>query len=53
MTSVISSIETPASLMATRQGAMVRSIKSSTKDSNFVRVILTTKCLGPVASAVM
>ena len=53
ITSPISSMLTPASFSAVRHGAMVRSIKSSTKDSNLVRVIFTTKCLGPEASAVM
>ena len=53
ITSPISSMLTPASFRAVRQGAIVRSIKSSTNDSKLVRVIFTTKCLGPDASAVM
>ena len=42
----------PASLIAVRQGAMVRSIKSSTNASNLERVSLMFKCFGPEASAV-
>ena len=39
--------------MATRHGSIVLAIRSSTKDSNFERVILIFKCFGPDASAVM
>ena len=38
---------TPASLIAMRQGSMVRSISSSTSDSNLARVILIDRCFGP------
>ena len=38
----------PASLMAVRQGPMVRSTSSSTKDSSLARESLSTKCLGPL-----
>ncbi len=44
---------TPASLMAVRHGAMVRSIRSSTSASSFARVSLMFRCFGPDASAVM
>ncbi len=44
---------TPASLIAMRQGSIVFSIKSSTSDSNFARVIFIDRCLGPDWSAVM
>ena len=44
---------TPASLIAMRQGSMVRSIRSSTSDSNLARVIFMLRCFGPLWSAVM
>ncbi len=53
MTSSMSDTDTPASLMAVRQGAMVRSIRSSTRLSSLERVSLMFRCLGPEASAVM
>ena len=53
MTSEISELDKPASCIACSHGAAVLSIKSSTNDSNFERVIFTTKCFGPDASAVM
>ncbi|MNW21426.1 hypothetical protein D3C71_2223480 [compost metagenome] len=53
ITSSMSDTEMPASLMAVRHGAMVRSIRSSTSDSSLARVSLMFRCLGPVASAVM
>ena len=53
MMSSMSAIFTPASLIAMRQGSAVRSISSSTKLSSLDRVILTARCLGPEASAVM
>ena len=49
----MSEVERPASLSAIRQGSIVRATKSATKPSSFARVTLITKCLGPVASAVM
>ena len=49
----MSSLVTPASLRAVRQGSKERWIKSSTRLSNFALVNLTFKCLGPLASAVM
>ena len=49
----MSETETPASLMAVRQGAMVRSISSSTRLSSLARVSLMFRCFGPEASAVM
>ena len=44
---------TPASLIAMRHGSIVRSIKGSTSDSNFARVIFIDRCFGPDWSAVM
>ena len=44
---------TPASLIATRQGSMVRSISSSTSASSLARVIFIVRCFGPDWSAVM
>ena len=43
----------PASLSAARQGSSVRWIRSSTRDSSLARDSLITRCLGPLASAVM
>ncbi len=43
----MSESETPASLIAIRQGSTVRWIRSSTSDSNFARVIRSERCLGP------
>ena len=53
ITSSMSVTVTPASLMAVRHGAMVRSISSSTSDSSLARVSLMFRCFGPEASAVM
>ena len=53
ITSLMSETLMPASLMAVRQGAIVRSIRSSTRLSSLARVSLMFRCLGPVASAVM
>ena len=44
---------TPASLIAMRHGSIVRSISSSTSDSNLARVIFIDRCFGPLWSAVM
>src|SRR5471032_2148269 len=44
MMSSISPTFTPASLIAIRHGSMVRSIRSSTSDSSFARVIFRFKC---------
>ena len=44
---------TPASLIAMRQGSIVRSIRSSTSASNLARVIFIDRCFGPDWSAVM
>src|SRR5690606_8500454 len=51
--SSISDVEYPAFLSADLQGAIVRSTKSATNDSNLARDNVRTKCLGPVASAVI
>ncbi len=53
ITSSMSESLTPASLIAMRQGSMVRWISSSTSDSNLARVIFIVRCLGPDWSAVM
>ena len=53
MTSLISDTDLPASLRAILSGDMVRSTNSSTKDSSLDLVSLTTRCFGPVASAVI
>ena len=53
ITSSISEADKSASFKATRQGSMVLVTNSSTRDSNFARVNLIFKCLGPVASAVI
>ena len=53
MTSWMSDTLTPASLIAMRQGAIVRSISSSTRASSLARVSLMFRCFGPLASAVM
>ncbi|KAG1420611.1 hypothetical protein G6F57_023631 [Rhizopus arrhizus] len=53
ITSSMSETFTPASLMATRQGSIVRSISSSTSASSLARVIFRFKCFGPEAAAVM
>ena len=52
ITSSISPTATPASLIAVRQGAIVRSISSSTSASSLARVSLMFRCFGPEASAV-
>ena len=43
----------PASFSALRQGRTVRSMRSSTSDSNLARVKVSVRCLGPFWSAVM
>ena len=53
ITSSISPGLTPASFMAWRHGPSVRSISSATSDSSLARVRVRTRCLGPLASAVM
>ena len=53
MTSPMSASEMPESLIATRQGSIVRSIRSSTSASNLARVIFIDRCFGPDWSAVM
>ena len=53
MTSSIWLGERPASARAFWQGAMVRSTRSLTRASSLARESLTTRCLGPVWSAVM
>ncbi|MDT4886016.1 hypothetical protein FQZ97_1223210 [compost metagenome] len=53
ITSLMSLTLMPASLMARRQGAMVRSTSSSTRLSSLARVSLMFRCFGPEASAVM
>ena len=45
--------DTPASFMATLHGSIVRTIRSSTRDSSFARVSFMFRCFGPLASAVM
>ena len=52
ITSSMSAAVMPASFIAVRQGANDLSIKSATKLSSLARLILTTRCLGPLASAV-
>ena len=47
MTSPSSESFSPASLIAIRHGSIVRSISSSTSDSNFARVIFIVRCFGP------
>jgi hypothetical protein len=53
MTSSICFAVTPASFMAWRHGSVVRSMRSMTRDSSLARVSVITRCLGPLASAVM
>src|SRR3972149_5098467 len=53
MTSSMSRGLLPASCSACRHGPSVRSIRSATSDSSFARVSVSTRCLGPFASAVM
>ncbi len=53
MTSSMSAGCRPASRMQLRHGCTVRSIRSATSDSNFARVRVSAKCLGPLWSAVM
>ena len=50
ITSSMSLADTPASLRAVRHGAIVRSTKSSTRDSSLARLIFIAKCFGPLAS---
>ena len=52
-TSSIFDASIPASANALRQGSLVRSSKSSVICSNFARVNVFCKCLGPDASAVI
>ena len=49
----MSSLVTLASAIAVWQGPTERWINSSTNCSSLARVSLTTKCLGPLASAVI
>jgi hypothetical protein len=53
ITSSISVSLTPASLIAIRHGSIVRSIRSSTSDSNFARVIFIVRCDGTPLAIVM
>ena len=53
ITSLMSLAVHPASLSAFLQGSTHRSTRSSTSCSNLALVILTFKCFGPEASAVM
>src|SRR5690606_5003867 len=53
MISSISEVENPAFFNADLQGSIVRLIRSAAKDSNLARDRVRTKCLGPVASAVI
>ena len=53
ITSSICLAVTPASFIACRQGSAVRSMRSMTRDSSLARVSVITRCLGPLASAVM
>ena len=43
----------PASCIACRQGPSVRSTSSAVRASSLARVSVSTRCLGPLASAVM
>src|SRR2546429_2275172 len=52
-TSLILLASTPASFMHCLHGPTERWIRSSTIDSSLARVIFLTKCLGPLASAVL
>ena len=49
----ISDADKPASLIALRVGSIVACTKSAVNSSNLARVNVTSKCLGPVASAVI
>ena len=53
ITSCISEGDSPASANAVFTGSNERVTRSSTKDSSLDRDNFTTRCLGPVASAVM
>ena len=53
ITSSTSFAATPASFIACRHGSVVRSMRSMTSDSSLARVRVMTRCLGPLASAVM
>ena len=53
MTSSMSAGLSPASFIAARTGPLVFSTRSLTRSSSLARVSVTTRCLGPVASAVM
>ena len=53
ITSLISETFRPASFSAVSTGPIVRSTRSSTRDSSLERVSLTTRCFGPLASAVI
>mmetsp|Transcript_37007 Transcript_37007/g.62319 ORF Transcript_37007/g.62319 Transcript_37007/m.62319 type:complete len:388 (+) Transcript_37007:1130-2293(+) len=52
-TSLISLVDTPASLIASLHGCLVRSRRGPTSASSLDRVTCTFKCFAPVASAVM
>ena len=49
----ISEADKPASFIALRVGSIVASTRSRVNSTNLARVNVTSKCLGPVASAVM
>ena len=49
----ISEAESPASAIALRVGSTVASTRSAVSSSNLARVSVKSRCLGPVASAVM
>ena len=53
ITSLISEADRPASFIAILHGSTVRSTRSDTRVSNFARVNLMFRCLGPEASAVI
>ena len=52
-TSLMSLADMPESAKAFLQGSMERVIRSSTSCSNLDRESLSTRCLGPLASAVI
>mmetsp|Transcript_3785 Transcript_3785/g.11373 ORF Transcript_3785/g.11373 Transcript_3785/m.11373 type:complete len:295 (-) Transcript_3785:952-1836(-) len=53
ITSLMSPVEMPASLIQFRQGCLVLSIREFARFSNLDLVICTFRCLAPLASAVM
>ena len=48
----MSDVDKPASLRAFKHGSTVRSTRSETNSSNFARVNVKLRCLGPEESAV-